>query len=83
MDYFPSIQNGYGAKKWMGFCNITVIDGVCLTYHPDALTYIVPPVTPCKYMEQQSTQLPPTECAETSAAHRNTNKTEQTQWNDF
>ena len=41
----------------------------CLFYVPPRRPNLhSPPVTPCKCMEQQPTQLPPTECAETSSS---------------
>ena len=70
----------------MGFCNIQswdVIDGVCFTYHPDALTYIVPQWHPVSAWSNSPTQLPPTECAETSSSSQTHKTKQQTQWNDF
>ena len=82
MDYFPSIQNGriewdesIELKKWMGFCNIQswdVIDGVCFTYHPDALTYIVPQWHPVSAWSNSPLSFHLQSVQKLLAAHRHT-----------
>ena len=86
-DYFPSIQNGRiewneSIEQKNGWASATyshekVIDG--LFYVPPRRPNLhSPPVTPCKCMEQQPTQLPPTECAETSSSSKTHKQTANT-----
>ena len=65
------MERVYGAKKMDGFLQHTVMRCYwwCLFYVPPRRPNLhSPPVTPGKCMEQQPTQLPPTECAETSSS---------------
>ena len=73
--FYPELEDRmervYRAKKMDGLLQHTVMRCYwwCLSYVPPRRPNLhSPPVTPCKCMEQQPTQLPPTECAETSSS---------------